>query len=128
MFCITPEAFNAIDMLSFNRIFPANYYMTSFYTQWDISLPVIREVQAPGFCIGFHQCNHIFMVALRDWQYTQCSNPFKGAEDDDPTCSSPASLTHSTTTELYIVLSCSKSPSKGSPHPWFKAIIIRQQR
>ena len=116
MFCITPKAFNAINMIpSFGsaKIFSDHYMITSD-CQRSISMPVIGVVQTsrPGML-----SNKSNQLNSGSTLYRKCldqSIPLKDAENNNFTCSAPAAFPFSVATKGRFVAfngSCKRHPT-----------------
>jgi hypothetical protein len=95
MFRITPEAFNAVNMLTTLR--PATIFsndnMVTSNRQGGIGLPVIRIVQTSRPGVSSNQPEQLFLTASLDRKGPDQAVTLQQAKDDDFTGSTPTSFT-----------------------------------
>ena len=120
MLGVTPEAFDAIDMISTHRNAPtlANHHMVASQGQRGVGMPVVREVQTTWLGIDPYQPHHFLTIASRDREDLHLAIPFQDTEHDNLATGSPAALAFPTTAKHGFIQF--QVPIKG-----FRALLIQ---
>lgn len=94
MFCITPEPFNAVDMVSplGSPFLFAHHNMVTAKSQGGIGTPVVSVVKTPWFCMLSNQLSDNTILPFRDGECTNDSVPLQDSQDNDLASGSPSAF------------------------------------